>query len=542
MKYLYKSISTIILLLSVGMCVQSCEDLTELNENPNGVPEEKANADLILSTVLTEAAATYTDLGYQDAAGVMQHTQKDAWFSGHNSYDWGPRDWGHYYSILRNNQKVYQKAVEDDMQFHQGVSLVMKSFIFAQITDLWGDAPYSSALKGNLGGDENISPDFDTQENIYQGIIADLREASQLLSGSKDSYPEIFGETEKADVIYSGEPAKWQKFANSLLLRYLMRLSEKQDVRNEFVTIVQNQPIFESNADNALMNFPGSNGTTAWPKNTVYDGTDGSDFRRIRPAATLVETLREREDPRMGVWFAEVEIPTRISNEHPHNEIVEGIRYLHADRVDESQVNTNPDYVGVPTQMTIPSGYNLNPTPGQTSNNPFVSYLNDRYRNASGPLLNARLMTYAELNFILAEAAHKGWLADAEGYYNAGVRASLEEWEVGDQADAYLNRQTVAYDGSLERILQQKWIASWTAAQEAWFDYRRTGLPELETGVATPREALPLRFQYGSNELNFNPENVNAAIERLEPTQFSQGEENSPWDKMWILAGTGEPY
>lgn len=543
MNYLPNKLLTIILLVSLGLWLHSCKDLTELNENPNGVPQEKANADLIMSTVLTEAAATYTDLGYQDAAGVMQHTQKDAWFTGHNNYDWGPRDWGSYYSMLRNNQKVYEKAVENEMEFHQGVSLVMKSFIFAQITDLWGDAPYSNALQGDLGGEENISPPYDSQEAIFNGIFTDLQEASQLLSGSRDSYPEIFAETEKADVIYNADPVKWRKFANSLLLRYLMRVSDKMDVQAEFANIVQNQPLFESNGDNALMNFPGSNERSSWPKNTVYDGTDGSDFRRIRPAETLVEALREREDPRIGVWFAEVEIPTILSDEYPHNEIVDGFRYLHADQVDESQVNTNPDYVGVPTQMTTPSGFNLNPTPGQTSNNRFVSYLNDRYRAASGPLLNARLMTYAELNFILAEAAHKGWLSgDPEGYYNAGVRASLEEWEVGDHADTYLNQQTVAYDGSLERIMRQKWIASWTAAQEAWFDYRRTGLPDLETGTAAPRQALPLRFQYGSNELNFNPENVNAAIERLQSTQFSQGEQNSQWDKPWILAGTGKPY
>ncbi|SMO50655.1 SusD/RagB family nutrient-binding outer membrane lipoprotein [Fodinibius sediminis] len=541
MKY-FNNILFVVLALVLGLSVPSCKDLTELNENPNGVPEGKANADLILSTVLTDAAATYTHLGYQDAAGVMQHTQKDAWFSGHNNYDWGPRDWGNYYSMLRNNQTVYEKAVENEMAFHQGVSLVMKSFIYAQITDLWGDAPYSDALKGNLGGAENISPTYDTQKAIYQGIIADLKEADQLLSKGKNSYPEIFAETEKADIIYNGDPAKWQKFANSLLLRYLMRVSEKMDVQSEFVNIVQSQPIFESNEDHALMNFPGSNERSAWPNNTVFDGTDGSNFRRIRPAETLVEALRERNDPRMGVWFANVEVPTRISDEYPHNEIVDGVRYLHADQVDESQVNTNPDYVGVPTQMTTPSGYNLNPTPGQTSNNRFVSYLHDRYRNASGPLLNARLMTYAELNFILAEAAHKGWLADAEGYYNAGVRASLEEWGVGEHAETYLSRVNVTYDGTLERIMRQKWIASWTAAQEAWFDYRRTGLPAMETGPAAPREGLPLRFQYGSNELNFNPQNVNEAIERLVSTAFSQGEVNSQWDKTWILAGTDEPY
>ncbi len=533
-------IASLVIVVSIGF--QACKDLTELNENPNGVPEEKANANLILSTVLTETAAQYTEFGYGDASGVMQHTQKDAWFTGHNNYDWGPRDWGEYYDILRNNQSVYNKAIANDLEFHQGVALVMKSFLFAQITDLWGDAPYTTALKGDVGGEENISPTYNTQEEIYTGIIEDLKQASQLLSkGGRSAYPGISSATESADVIYSGDPVKWQKFANSLLLRYLMRVSDKIDVSIDFVNIAENEPIFEGNEDNALMNFPGSNETSAWPNNTVFDGTDGSNFRRIRPAQTLVEALRERNDPRIDVWFEEVEIPTVLSDEYPHNTIVDGVRYLDPESVDDP-VNTNPDYVGLPTQMGIPSGYNLNPNPGQTSNNPFVSYLNDRYRNASGPLLNARLMTYAEVKFLLAEAAYKGWLSGAEQHYNEAVQASLEEWQVGDSAVDYLSNEMVAYNGTLDRIIEQKWIASWTAAQEAWFDYRRTGYPQLETGPTAPRSALPLRFEYGSNELNFNSANVQEAINRLESTQYSQGEENSQWDKFWILAGTNNPY
>lgn len=534
----YKNISFIVLVLLFISFAHSCQDLTELNNNPNGVTGDKANADLILSTVLTNTATAYTNLGYQDAAGVMQHTQKDAWLGEHNNYEWSPRDWGEYYDILRNNQLVFEKAEENDLNFHQGVSLVMKSFVYAQITDLWGDAPYSNALNGDLGGEDNNAPAYDTQEDIYNGILADLEEANSLLSETG----EIFPETEDADVIYNGDPDKWRKFANSLRLRYLMRVSERRNVEQEFVSIVQNEPVFESNDDNALMNFPGSNEVSSWPKNTVYDGTDGSDFRRIRPAATLVEALREKNDPRIGVWFAKVNIPTEFSDDHPHNEIIDGIRYLDDDQVN-STINTNPDYVGIPPQITAPSGFNMNPNPGQTSNNPFVSYLNDRYRDASGPLLNARLMTYAELNFILAEASLKGWeIGAAEGYYDEGVRASLNEWEVGDSVEEYLNGSSVSYDGSLERIMEQKWIASWTAAQEAWFDYRRTGFPDLQTGPAAPREALPLRFPYGSNELNFNRENVSSAIQRLESTQYSQGEDNSLWARPWLLQGSDVPY
>ena len=92
--------------LSVLLCSLfiSCEDLTEANENPNGVQPEAVNPNLVLPTVLTEAGKAYVNLGYQDIAGVVQHTQKDAWSSGHNDYDWGgSQDWAPYYAILRNN-------------------------------------------------------------------------------------------------------------------------------------------------------------------------------------------------------------------------------------------------------------------------------------------------------------------------------------------------------------------------------------------------------------------------------------------------------
>src|SRR5699024_2174227 len=409
MKYLNKiSIFLMAGLLMWG--IQSCKDLTELNIDPNGVSLEKANPNLILSTVLTEAAILYNKFGYETSAGLMQHTQKDAWFTEHNNYSWDPEDWGVYYDILRNNKIVYEKAVNDDLKFHQGVALIMKSFVFGQIADLWGDAPYSHALSGDQGSAEDLLPLYDRQEDIYTGILADLEEAVDLLSGDPEEYREIFPE---ADVIYNGDPSKWQKFGNALRLRYLMRISNKKDVENEFVQIVQNEPIIDNNDVNAYMNFPGSNEETAWPNNAVYDAS-GSNFRRIRPAATLVETLRDRNDPRIGIWFAKVEIPTQPSTSVPNNTIVDGIRYLSPDTISEFNINTNLDYVGVPTQMVIPSGYNLNPTPGQTSQNKFVSYLHERYADVTGPLLNARLMSYAEVQFLLAEAAQKGWMDDAE--------------------------------------------------------------------------------------------------------------------------------
>ena len=223
MKLISKSIILCAGLLSLSTL--SCrKDLMKLNENPNGSNPSTVNPNLVLSTVLTQAGMEIVTLGYQDMAGVMQHTQKDGWTSAHNEYDWsGSNSWTAYYDILRNNQLVYDRAVTLNNEMQQGVSLVMKSMMFGLITDLWGDAPYTQALKGELGGTENTMPVYDPQEVIYNGILADLDKANDLLSKPKSEYPNPI---DAADVYYKGDPTKWRKMANSLALRYYMRLSD----------------------------------------------------------------------------------------------------------------------------------------------------------------------------------------------------------------------------------------------------------------------------------------------------------------------------
>jgi hypothetical protein len=94
-----------------------------------------------------------------------------------------------------------------------------------------------------------------------------------------------------------------------------------------------------------------------------------------------------------------------------------------------------------------------------------------------------------------------------------------------------------------EQIIEQKWIASWTSAAEAWFDYRRTGLPDLKPGKIVKRPALPIRFYYGVDELNFNPDNTQTAIDNLEQTTYSSSDgKNSAWSKTWLQQGTVKPW
>lgn len=540
------NIKSIVIALVGIFVVSACKDITELNENPNGVNPATANPSLVLSTVLTETGRAMVNLGYQDAAGIVQHTQKDGWSGSHNDYDWGQENsWTGYYDILRNNQYVYERSVELKYEMHQGIALVMKSILFGLITDLWGDAPYTNALKASQGGAENTFPVFDPQETIYSGILDDLEKANVLLSKSAAEYASVG----TADVYYSGNPVKWRKLANSLKLRYYMRLSSKkpQFAKEGIEKIVANPtqyPIITAAADDATMAYAGNSSADSWPGAVKFD-SDSSNYRRLKMCATFVEYLQAVKDPRLGVFANKVQIPLVVDSSLAKgtDKIISGKRYLSPDKV-TGMIDTDPEYVGLPVSLLGGASYNMSPTAAQGARNPHVSWLNSMYMGANGTLLKARLMSAAEVNFILAEAALKGWSAgSAEKNYYAGIQASLTTWGLASTAAAYGAQPGVVYAGTLKQIIEQKWIASWTAASEAWFDYRRTGYPELKTGPQSKRTVLPLRFYYMLDERNLNKANATTAIDKLVITKYSEADgKNSPWSKMWLLDGTDKPW
>jgi len=529
----------------------ACEDLTELNENPNGSDPSTVNPNLVMSSVLTEASKNYVNLGYGIIGGVMQHTQKDGWFSDHNNYDWANQDWSSYYSVLEDNLLMHDRAVELGLEFHQGVSLVVRGFVFGLITDLWGDAPYSSALQGQKLG-EYLKPSFDSQEAIYDGIIADLETANTMLSKAPNEYEGISAD---ADVIFGGDASAWRKLANSLALRYYMRISAKKpDVAKAGIEKIAGNPsqypIISATDEDANMSYPGTSVNTAWPNTTKFDASE-SNFSRIKMCATLLEKLQDLSDPRIEVWAAKVKIPLKVDATQPAgtNKVMEidgkEYRVLSPDVVGATPINTDPEYVGLPPGMSgLPFTYNFNPTNNQGQYNPHVSQLADRYKAPNGDLLLARWISAAEVHFILAEAALKGWsVGDAKTHYEAAVKASLEAWGVDGDYDDYIAGTDVAYNGTLEQIMEQKWISSWTTATESWFDYRRTGLPDLQAGPAGKRTELPVRFYYMTDELLLNEANTTGALEKIEVTGFSQADgENSAWSKPWVLQGTGKPW
>ena len=139
-------------------------------------------------------------------------------------------------------------------------------------------------------------------------MIADLKAAIPLLAGAQSDHPEITAATISSDVFYSGDPEKWTKAANSLLLRYYQRLSDKRNVQADVEAVAPG--VFTSNDDNWAMPFPGVDDNTSYQKAHAYKGQ--SDFDRNKMCATLVKKLDALKDPRIVIMAQPVNTPSIV--------------------------------------------------------------------------------------------------------------------------------------------------------------------------------------------------------------------------------------
>lgn len=350
-----------------------------------------------------------------------------------------------------------------------GPALVMRAWTLGAMTDVWGDIPFTDALGGEDG---NFTPAYDAQTVVYDSILTSLDAAAELLPGAVS-----YG---SADPIYGGNNARWERFANSLRLRYGLRLSEVDPARAQAeVQAAVAAGVFQSNADNAVLVYPGDGQND----NGWYTNFLSRDDHRISKA--IVDTLLHLDDPRVAVFAA----PT--------------LAY-------EDGKTTQP-YVGLPNGLSTAAAADyLGNGISQTSR------LGEFFSEATTPQY---LLTYAEVLFAQAEAAARGWIAgDPAALYRQAITASLQQFGITDQAviDAYLAQPRVAYDPAtgLRQIGVQKWIALFGQGVEGWSEWRRTGYPNL-TPVPEARTAgkiIARRLPYPASEESFNDANLQAAI------------------------------
>ncbi len=552
------TLSTMMFLL-----VSSCKKFNEVNDNPNS--PEKVSSNYILAYVLTETSRAYYNLGNEQSkiAGLMQYVQvgTNENAAAVNFYGWGHESWFGYYNILRNVKIINDNAKRDNNKFFEGISLVMKSFLFGMMTDLYGDIPYSEAL--NAEG-EVFFPKYDQQGDVYKGIIEDLKTATVLFASLNPSTDVIDA---GSDVIFGGNGSKWNKFANALLLRYCMRLyNKKSEMTALGINVIQEfnkaaSGAFGSVAEEATLKFLGTTG-----ENSSAGGSINSSNPKyyIKPAASIVNKLRALHDPRLERWtnpalykwdvnaltVQDITV-TNIFGEHYTVKIKPAAL---TDAVDTSL------YVGLPVGLATVDALIYNKGTDNQSyppeRNPYISYLHDRYRMNAETYVTMKLMTYSEVEFLLAEAAQKGDFdvpGTAELHYKKGIEASMNGYGIigaaaGFDFDDYYASSDVDYNTAadkLERIMEQKWIALWLSI-ESWFDWRRTGLPDLKTGPVTQfGDKLPLRYMYPSPNLDPSYlQNYEAAIAGMQATpNVPEGQSTDhSYSKMWLLQGTSKPW
>lgn len=456
------------LLTGLVMAVGACDDITEVNANPNApedVPADFLMAQSIQSSVTQTFGAVMmlshttiwpqqtVQIQYPDEEiGYVRPARMEAYWT------------GYYAGSLKDVQTVIDKGVESGQSNVEGMGRIWKSWIFHIVTDLWGDVPYSQALNG----EENSSPAYDSQQDIYVDLLNVLESAAGMLGAGG-------GTLGSGDLLYANDTEAWTRFAHSLRMRLAMRMSETDPAtaESEFVAAYEDGG-FTSNADNAMLEYPGS------PyEQPLYENWLTRDDYGI--SATMVDTLKALNDPRLEL-YAE---PASTDGEFRGHE------------------NGRDD---------LPEGVSL----------AAISRINDFWR-ADGANTPTAILTYAEVLFLQAEAAARGWIAADPGeLYEAGIRASMELYEPYGHAPtdaeiaAYLAQPDVQYDPArgLEQIALQKWIALWLNGSEAWAEWRRTGIPDLEMGPDMVLEMIPVRFSYPDSEQSLNRANLNEATQR----------------------------
>lgn len=462
------------LVLGLAWSMTACDDgLTEVNEDPNAPTDVPAQF-LLPQAIRAGVEMTFDQWMQLSHSGVFAQHVSEIQYADEERGNVRPSNmdafWANYYvGPLQDIQLVVLKGRETEQPNHEGVGLIWRSWLFHQVTDLWGDVPYTQALSGA----DASTPEYDTQQAIYNGVLDDLTAGQAMLTSAGVD----FG---NGDILYNNDMAKWRKFANSLRMRLAMRMvnADPATAQSEFVA-AYNAGGFTSNADNAMLTWPG-----APYENPLYENYLGRDDHGV--SRTLIDTLAALNDPRVEL-YAE---PAAL----------------------DGAFRGNPNGYAAPPD---PNGLGL----GQWSR------IGNFWR-ADGAATPTAIMTYAEVLFLQAEAAQRGWIgASAADLYHAAIRASMNQYDAwGSPADAptdaeidaYLAQPEVAYDASrgLEQIHLQLWLALYMNGNEAWSHVRRTGTPDLQAGPDYVHSRLPTRYIYPDTEQSLNSASLNAALSR----------------------------
>ena len=461
----YKYTTGLLLLLAILGASACTKDLNTINTNPNA--PIAANPALLLRKVIYDYGEQMSYEGFVAGNLLGQYFTAIDFnlFDRHSLTEpqFGGNPWPVLYSNLRDNELILsQSRTNPSFAVYEGPALILKAYLTAALTDIYGDVPYSEALQGKSG---DVTPKYDRQEDIYLapgGILDNLEKGIAAIQNYTGAQPL------NGDILFNKNLTAWKTFANSLKIKYLLRIADKVDVAAQLQAIYDAGAYLKTNAQNAKFDF-----TNGPPNNFRLATLRAGDFSLFIMSLTIEEVLKGLNDPRIGVFF-------RPIGNDPTKTQFKGL--LNGPNASATSISV--------------ADYSLTGT---------------IFRERTGDL-DANFMTAWETQLLLAEAAERGLItANAQSLYATGVQLAFEYWQMPLPAD-YLTTGPAAYGANgankLEQIVTQKWLANIVNGYEGWIEYRRTGFPAFKTIAASlNNNLLPVRMPYPTDEDALN--NVN---------------------------------
>jgi hypothetical protein len=549
------------LILLGAVLLNSCDTWEkDINENPNDPPyvvptttaKSEEDPSQYMGDMIWQVISGWQYTTWNVASAVCEYHGKTMSLSQGNRHQaWHDLEniWSRNYKSPTYIKKVKKIAISQKNTKYQAIADIWEAYTFLGLTTLYGNIPYTQTMLDN----PPITPVYDEQEYIYYTLLKKLKNAGKSIDNNASNVDAA------SDLIFYGNMRKWKKFANTLIVRYAMYMSDAapdtaKAYLQEIVSDPQTYPLMESNDDNAVYHFDAS------------DNNHKSQFYLLQKAKieeapfsnVFIERLISLKDPRLPVYAR----PVQSYHTNPNKNVV------------PSNGGTDK-YAGHIYGITSDNAYAAAWNSGQN----YASKLGEYFRTedetgaateecAKIPQLIA---IYSELQFFLAEATEKGWITTsttAKQYYENGIRASFDQYNAlftstkysnafGNDAlisvEEYLTQADANYDGGRDKltlIAEQKWIASLFLQYEPYFDHRRTMLPALRassgaaayimtgSGTKFPSRAAYPTSEYTNNYTNVMYASLNGFDIPVDGDDFATRNKAL----MWILKPKGQTW
>ncbi len=550
------------------MALGSCKKMFDINKDPDRLPDSNAPLEQLLTSAQVNLGFEggsdmfrYTTLIMQQMSGMASSPNQTFEYYRYNITGSDQNNvWSSMNATTLNDLELIIKQ-GGASPYYTGVAKLLKAYEYAQMVDIWGKIPYTEAQQ--LTG--NMQPHYDDDAAIYTNLfvlinsaITDLNATSSVLTPGANSVIYTNGGN------FTNAKAQWIKFANTLKLRLYLHYSKKDPAfSNAQLTALINSgaAFFASNADNFSMAF----------YDVANQRSPISAFEVSRPNylfcdAQMLGMMNAKNDPRRPYYFTSfpyqgIPLPATVNTSAataagnvltfastagittnmvivgtniPANTVstaVTATTVTLSNNVTGAGVAAGAAIITAPNQFTGVSATAPPPAPNNNYSR-IHTFLRGNVTAGTAPPFTysgtapQRMLTFAEYNFIRAEAALRGAPGSAQAFFTAGITASLQEVGVSAQQITEYLAANGTLSGStaqqIQQVIEEKYIALFGVSTEPWTDWRRTGFPALNipANAINGTGGVPRTLFYPQSEIDLNPNNPGQKSTSLQDKVF----------------------